>query len=233
MPYGNYGPGTGPGMPGPQMGQGQAPMGQGQTPMGYAVTPTGYPGGMQPGNMQGIQANRFGAPGLPGGPSSSKQALQNMLRNRHPSPTGQYVTGPSQPPMGGMMRPGGPSQYGGMMPSNQSMGGMTRPMYNQNQMTPGMSQGYGMQTGGGQNYGNYVGNNPQMRMNTPGQPMGGMRPGVPGQQYMQGQMQQGMSSMGMGRQMSGPGMMASGPGQGSYGMSPGASGPGRGPYGMQ
>jgi len=230
MPYGNYGgPGTGPtGMPGPQMGQGQPQMAYSQGQMGYGGAPTGVQGGMQPGPMQGIQGNRFGAPGLQGGPNSSKQALQNMLRARHPSPTGQYVAGPSQPPMGGMMRPGAPSQYGGMMPANQQgMGGMTRPMYNQ-QMGGSMGGSYGMQSGGvSQSYGGgYVGNNPQMRMNTPGQPMGGMRPGVPGQQYaMQGQMQGQMMSMQR--------QMPSGPGQGSYGMSPGASGPGRGPYGMQ
>merc|ERR1719477_230562 len=62
-----------------------------------------------------------------------------------------------------------------------------------------MNSGYGMQ---GQSYGGFGGSNPQMRMNTPSQGMGGMRPSGPGQYGMQqGGINQGMgmSNMGMSR----------------------------------
>merc|ERR1719422_1847494 len=94
-----------------------------------------------------------------------------------------------------------------MVPGGQSMGGMNRPMYPGAQMNS-MNSGYGMQ---GQSYGGFGSNNPQMRMNTPSQGMGGMRPSGPGQYGMQqGGINQGMGMSNMG--MSRSGMMSGGPG---------------------
>ncbi len=159
---------------------GQPQMGYNNS-MGYGAM--GPAGGMPmtgPGGMQGMQGGgRYPGPGMPG----TKQALQNMLRQRTtPGAGGQYVPVPpgGGPPMVGMMRPsGGPGQYGGnsMMPSGppQGMvGGMTRPMYAGGQMqaamNPGGGYGGGMQAAGGQSYGmGYGANSPQMRMATPGE----------------------------------------------------------------
>eukprot|EP00092_Neocalanus_flemingeri_P010941 GFUD01011784.1.p1 GENE.GFUD01011784.1~~GFUD01011784.1.p1 ORF type:complete len:905 (-),score=263.34 GFUD01011784.1:318-2708(-) len=235
-PLGGMGPMTpGPMTPGPSgygqpqnsnMGYMGNPGYSGPQPMGSSGPPTaqagynqpgmsyggqsGPPGGLPPGgSMQNVPGPRF--VGNMQGASNSKVALQNMLRARHPSPGGgQYVANPSGQQMG-MMRPSG--KYGGnMMPSGQTMGGMNRPMYQGGQMS-NMTPGYGIQ---GQSYGGYGGSNPQMRMNTPSQGMGGMRQSGPGQYGMQqGGMNQGMGMSNMG--MSRSGMMSGGPGPG-YGM---------------
>jgi len=191
---------------GPPMGQSQ--MNYNQSGMPFSGGQSGPPGVVPPGGtMPNVPGPRFGMPGA----SNSKVALQNMLRARHPGPGGgQYVSNPGG--QMGMIRPGG-GQYGGnMIPSGQNMGSMNRPMYPGGQMS-NMNSGYGMQ---GQSYGGFGGSNPQMRMSTPGQAMGGMRPSGPGQYGMQqGSMNQGMGMSNMG--MSRSGMMSGGPGPG-YGM---------------
>merc|ERR1712020_494633 len=99
MGYGNM-PGNG-----PYMGQSQGgPGGMAGAQVGPRF---GGPQGVMPGGPQGMQ----GGPG-----SNSKVALQNMLRARHPSPGGQYVSGPSGGPQQVPMGPGGPGQYGGPTP---------------------------------------------------------------------------------------------------------------------
>merc|ERR1719289_13577 len=96
------------------------------------------------------------------------------------------------------------------MPSGQGMPGMNRPIYSGGQMAA-MNPSYGMQTN--QSYVGYGAANPQIRMNSAGQPMS-MRPS--GQYGMSGPMQPGgMSMSGMG--MSRSGMM----GPGGYGMASG------------
>ena len=243
MGYGNM-PGNGPfmgqnqgGPMGPSTGMG--PGGMNQPPMGYNQPgQMGYSGGQGgPGGMAGAQVGpRFGGgpqgvmpggpQGMQGGPgSNSKVALQNMLRARHPSPGGQYVSpsgGPQQVPMG----PGGPGQYGGptpqygpgmgMGPSGQpGMGGMNRPMYPGGQS---MGPGYGGHSSS--NFSGGYGGNPGMRMSSPGQSMVGMRPSGPGQYGGPGGMQGSMGMQGMqgsmGMQRTGMGPM-SGPGYGGIG----------------
>jgi mediator of RNA polymerase II transcription subunit 12 len=243
---GGQGPYMGPGGPmGPSGGMGGQP-----GPMGYSQPgQMGYSGGQGgPPGMAGAQGGpRFGVPqgvmqgggaqGMQGGPSSnSKQALQNMLRARHPSPGGQFVSGgqsggPQQVAMGG--GPGqqysGPTpQYGpgmGMGPTGQpGMAGMARPMYPGGQA---MGPGYGGHATS--SYSGGYGGNPGMRMSSPGPGM--MRPSGPGQ-YGPGGMQgsMGMQGMqgGMGMQRTGMGPMSGGPAYG--GMAGGARPQG---YGMQ
>ena len=223
---------------GPAMGQ---QMGYNQPGMGYSggggghMAPSMQQGGNMAPNMQqgGGGGYSGGGPGMMAGPgTNTKVAIQQMLSSRRmPGPGGgQFVGGPGPgggamgPGPSGMMRPSG--QYGGNMmgPGGQNMN-MTRPMYPGpgGQGMANMGSNYGMQGQGG--YGGFSGNNPNMRMNTPGpgQPMGGMRSG-PGQYGMGGMNQNmGMSNMPMSR----GNMMSSGPG---YGM--GSQGRQSG-YGMQ
>merc|ERR1719228_995785 len=112
--------------------------------------PQGIAGAQMGQRFGGPQAIQGGPQAMPGGPgSNSKQALQNMLRARHPSPGGQYVApgAPQQVSIGGPGQYGGPTpQYGPSMgmPSGQpSMGGMTRPMYPGGQGMGSMGPGYG------------------------------------------------------------------------------------------
>merc|ERR1719300_1517603 len=121
MGYGNMGPAGGPPMGGPQMNFNQSTMNYGgsggqQGPPGGGNFPSSVTGAnVQGGGMQGTSYSSGGPPMMPG-TSNSKVALQNMLRNRLPGPSGQFVGGPggggSMGP-GGMMRPGG--QYSGNM----------------------------------------------------------------------------------------------------------------------
>ena len=233
---GGMGGGPGPGMGnmgGQQMGYGgqSGPMGYNGGPGGQAGPSGNYPQQVNMGPGQsgpGMQGPGFSGPG-PGmmpGSSNSKVALQNMLRARHPGPSGgQFVGGPGGGGMGqggGLMRPGG--QYGGQMMGGQ-MNTMNRPMYPGGQ-GPGMGNmgsNYGM--GGGQGYGGFGGNNPQMRMNTPGQGMGGMRPGGPMRSNNMGGGGGGPQGWG-GPWNQGGGNMNSGPG---YGM--GSSGGRQSGYG--
>ena len=209
-----------PGQQGHQMGQ-QMGFGGQQGGMSYGgggPGQAGFPpagGAMQSiSSGQGYSGQGGGGQGMMSGSSTSKMALQNMLRARMPGPgpPGQFV-GPAGTQMGGMIRGGG--GYGGNM-----MGGGHRgvPGY------PGgpaniqniQNSGYGMQGGGQQgNYGGF-GANPagQMRMNAgANQGMAGMRPG--GQYGAMGGIQQGMGMSNM--SMSRSGMMASGGGGGGGG----------------
>ena len=200
---GQQGMGAPPGHMGHQMGYNQ----QSSMSYGGAAGQTGGPGGnFAPGggmqNMPGQGYSGNQAAGMMPGSSNSKMALQNMLRARMPGPgQGQFVGNPGGQ-MGQMIRgPGG--QFGGNM-----MPGGHRQMYPGGNMS-NMNSGYGMQGGQQPNYGGFGGGG-QMRMNTPSQGMGGIRPSG---QYggMGGMNQGGMSNMSMSRS----GMMGSGgPGAG-------------------
>merc|ERR1719186_432130 len=147
MNYNNSGGGGGMGPMGNQpMTGGQQQMNYNNS-MGYNMnTGTGGPNtNMMAGpQMQNIQGSRFPSQSMPG----TRPALQNMLRSRTGVPAAQYGGPPQQ--MSGMMRPSGSQYPGNMMPTNQGMGGMSRPaMYSSgggNMMNPnygGMQGGYG------------------------------------------------------------------------------------------
>ena len=170
---GMYGPGpnTYPGPMGhenmnynPNMGQVNVnPQQMNYNNMGYGMTGNASAVSMGGGGMPNIPGSRFPSPGMP----QTKQALQNMLRSRT-TPGGQFVPGvPSQPPMGGMMRPSG--QYPAMMQNSQPMSNINRPMYSGGQMG-GMNPSYGMQ--GSQNYVGYGATRPQIGMNNSGDYIG-------------------------------------------------------------